>query len=82
MSRRIAIARHGAGARLRLAPRCLDWCAAVEADQTQVRLLVPRHGRRARWTPESDDLLGWATLLMTAPAILIGGLLALAWLGG
>ena len=61
------------------APRCLDWCREIE-DGPIAHDVEPTLGRRrAQWTPEGDDLLGWATLLATAPVLLVGALIGLAW---
>jgi hypothetical protein len=64
-----------------LAPNSHDWCSAIERDRPRARDIGFTYRSRTRWTPDGDDMLGWATLLMTAPAILIGALLAVVSLG-
>jgi hypothetical protein len=61
------------------APHCTDWCKAIAGDDREPAPLRHSRGRRTvGWMPEGDDLLGWTTLLMTAPGFLAGALLALA----
>ena len=51
------------------------WCDAILAEERPVRSLVlPRRRATSRALPESDDLLGWSVLLLTAPALLAGTL--------
>jgi len=49
------------------------WCEAIAAEERPI-VLRPRLQRRtaARALPDSDDLLGWGVLLLTAPALFAG----------
>jgi hypothetical protein len=48
------------------------WCEAIAPKESRVLARSPA-ARRA--LPDSEDLLGWSVLVLTAPALAIGALL-------